>query len=279
VAKDVVENVVEPCTPGELFGGDVNIRTLDGRDKIAGKLGHEPEDECALLCHTAIRLEKERRGWVRRTSLVSVAVNGLITERVKLLLRLTHERVKPRFHIRQLVAYMVHKHLKKNLVRKPRNSPARNACKRKITNLVERLGEVLRAVLERDVPILRMTREKLRLTFEGVGHALVGVDVPLRTVHNADKAQFERIHASREHVKRVRPSIHQVQLGEDADCPPALWVDGPRELEGVGVGEVYVCGGDRENDAIVRVRVHMRVCIRVCMRVGWVRLSGCAGYG
>ena len=133
---------------------------------------------------------------------------------------------------------------------------------------------MLRAVLERDVPILWMICEKLRLTFEGVGHALVGVDVPLRTVHDADEAQFERIHASREHLMRVSASIHQVQLGEDADCPPTLWVDGSRELERVGVGEVYVCGGDRENDAIVRVRVHMRV----CMRVGWVRLSGCAGY-
>jgi hypothetical protein len=140
---------------------------------------------------------------------------------------------------------------------------------RKCTNLVERLGEVLRAVLERDVPILRMTSEKVHLAFECVGHALVDVNVPLRTVHDADEAQFERVHASREHVKRVRASIHQVQLREDADCPPALWVDGSRELERVGVGEVYVCGGDSENDAIVGVGVGVRmgVCMRVRMRV------------
>ena len=119
------------------------------------------------------------------------------------------------------------------------------------------------AVLDRDVPVLRMAFEKLGLAFEGVGHALVGVDVPLRTVHDADEAQFERIYASREHVERVRASIHQVQLGEDADCPPALWIDGSRELEGVGVGEVYVCGGDSENDAVVRVRMCM--CMRVYM--------------
>lgn len=104
-----------------------------------------------------------------------------------------------------------------------------------------------------------MTFEKLRLAFEGVGHALVGVDVPLRTVHDADETQFERVHASREHVKRVGASIHQVQLGEDADCPPALWVNGSRELERVRVGEIYICGGDRENDTVVRVRVRMRV--------------------
>ena len=127
---------------------------------------------------------------------------------------------------------MVHKHLKKT-------SFTTRACKRKNTNLVESLGEVFRAILDHDVPVLQMTFEELCLAFEGVGHVLVGVDIPLRTVHDADEAQFERVHASCEHVERVRASIHQVQLGEDADCPPALWVDGPHELVGVGVGKVY----------------------------------------
>ena len=72
-----------------------------------------------------------------------------------------------------------------------------------------------------------MTAEELRLAFEGVGNALVGVDVPLRTVHDADEAQFRRVHASHdEHVKRVRASIHQVQFSDDVDCPPVLCVDG-----------------------------------------------------
>jgi len=57
VSKDVVEDVVDPCAAGELFGGDVDVRTLDGRDKVAGELGHEPEDERALLCDAAVRLE------------------------------------------------------------------------------------------------------------------------------------------------------------------------------------------------------------------------------
>jgi hypothetical protein len=58
------------------------------------------------------------------------------------------------------------------------------------------------------------------------------------------ETQFARVHASREHIKR----------GEDAECPPALWVDGSRELKGVrvGVGEVYVYDGD-ENDTIAQV--------------------------
>jgi hypothetical protein len=120
---------------------------------------------------------------------------------------------------------------------------------------------MLRAVLERDVPILRMTSEELRLAPERVGHALVAVNVPLRAVHDADKAQLERVHAPREHVERVRVRIHQVQLGEDRDRPPTLRVDGARELERVRVGEVHICGGDREDDANVRVRVCVRVCV------------------
>jgi hypothetical protein len=48
--------------------------------------------------------------------------------------------------------------------------------------------------------------------------------------------------------EHVLTGIHQVQLGEDADCLLTLWVDGSRELEGVGIGVVYVCGGEHKND-------------------------------
>jgi hypothetical protein len=68
------------------------------------------------------------------------------------------------------------------------------------------------AIPEHDAPILWMTSEKLHLVFEGVGHALVIVDVPLRMVRDVDEAQFEQVHMSREHVERVCASIHQVRL-------------------------------------------------------------------
>ena len=61
VAKDVIENVVDSCATRELLCGNVNVRALDGRNKVAGKLGHEPENECALLCNTAARLERDGR--------------------------------------------------------------------------------------------------------------------------------------------------------------------------------------------------------------------------
>ncbi len=40
ISKDVIENVVDPCATVELFGGDVNVRTLDRRDEVTSELGH-----------------------------------------------------------------------------------------------------------------------------------------------------------------------------------------------------------------------------------------------
>jgi len=54
VAKHVVEDVVDPCAAGELFGGDVDVRTLDGREKVAGELRHKPKDKRALLYDAAV---------------------------------------------------------------------------------------------------------------------------------------------------------------------------------------------------------------------------------
>lgn len=72
-------------------------------------------------------VDKRKLYTLRKMSLVSVAVNGLITERVEVMLHFTHERVKPRLHIRQLVAHMVHKHLKKSC-----SKPAQLASKKRM---------------------------------------------------------------------------------------------------------------------------------------------------
>ena len=73
-----------------------------------------------------------------------------------------------------------------------------------------------------------MVLEEVGLAPERVGHALV---VQLRAVHDADKAELEQEHAPREYVERMRAHIHQVEVGQDADCPPALRID----REGLGV--------------------------------------------
>ena len=48
-AKDVVEDVVNACTARELFCADVHFGAIDGGDEVSCELGHEPEDEGALL--------------------------------------------------------------------------------------------------------------------------------------------------------------------------------------------------------------------------------------
>ena len=73
-----------------------------------------------------------------------------------------------------------------------------------------------------------MVLEEVGLAPERVRHALV---VQLRVVHDADKAKLEQEHAPREYVERMRAHIHQVEVGQDADCPPALRID----REGLGV--------------------------------------------
>ena len=143
-----------------------------------------------------------------RAHLVLVAVNRRVTERVQLLLRLAHERVQPRLHVRQLVPDMVHE------------------------DLVERLREVLRPVLVRDVAVRGVGAEELGLGVERVRERLVRVDVCLRAVHDADEAELERVDAPGEDVERVRACVHEVELGEHADRASALGVDGARELEG-----------------------------------------------
>ena len=48
-AEDVVEDVVYPCAARELLRGDVDARAVDGRDKVARELRHQPQHERALL--------------------------------------------------------------------------------------------------------------------------------------------------------------------------------------------------------------------------------------
>lgn len=48
-AEDVVEDVVDARAARELLGGDVDGGAVDGGDKVARELGHEAEDERALL--------------------------------------------------------------------------------------------------------------------------------------------------------------------------------------------------------------------------------------
>ena len=86
-------------------------------------------------------------------------------------------------------------------------------------NQVKRFREVFCPVLVRDIPKLHIVLEKLGFALKRVRHGVLRVDVPLRAVHDTEEAELQRVHPSREYVKRVRARIHQVLLRQDADCP------------------------------------------------------------
>ena len=110
------------------------------------------------------------------TDLVDVLVYRGIAERVQLLLRLPHKRIQPRLHIRQLIPNMIQQHR------------------------IQLLLKILRPILMRDIPIRRMTPKELFLSRKSVAHVLLGVDVLLAAVHDADEAELERVDAASQDV-------------------------------------------------------------------------------
>jgi len=106
----------------------------------------------------------------------------------------------------------------------------------------------------RDVAVPRVRAEEVLLGAQLVAHGLGRVDVLLAAPDDADETELERVDAAGQDVGGVRAGVHEVQLGEDADRAPALRVDGPSELERLGVGEVDIGRRDGEDDAADDVR-------------------------
>ena len=99
----------------------------------------------------------------------------------------------------------------------------------------------------RNIPIRRMVLEEVIFALPRILQGLLRIDVLLAAVDHTDEAEFEGVHAPRKDVQRVRASVHDIKLSKHANGTPPLRVDGARELEGVGVGEVSVGGGDGED--------------------------------
>jgi hypothetical protein len=97
-----------------------------------------------------------------------------------------------------------------------------------ITNLVKGLCKVLSAILVRDIAVSRVVTEKLCLAIACIRHRLFRVDILLTTVHDTNEAEFEGVDATGEDIERICTRIHEIELGEDANRPPALAVDRAR---------------------------------------------------
>lgn len=71
----------------------------------------------------------------------------------------------------------------------------------------------------------------------------------LTTVYDADKPKLERVDATSEDISGIGSCIHQIKFGKNTDGTFAVWIDRARQFEGVGVGEIDICGGYGENHA------------------------------
>ena len=76
--KDVVEYVVYTCTAREFFRANVDFGTIDRGDEVPCELGHEPEDERALLLGVKMSVKAGKRKEI--VYLVFVSENRRVAE-------------------------------------------------------------------------------------------------------------------------------------------------------------------------------------------------------
>ena len=73
---------------------------------------------------------------------------------------------------------------------------------------VQRLGEETRSAAGGNVPVCGVMLEELSLGLEGVLHWLAALNILLRSVDDADEAEFERVDTPRQDFKRISPMVH-----------------------------------------------------------------------
>jgi len=100
-----------------------------------------------------------------------------------------------------------------------------------------------------DIPIRWMIPEELRLTVEGVRHALLRVDVLLTSIHDANKAQFQWVHSPSEDIKCIGSCVHKVELRQDTNSASALRINGTGKFQRLRISEIDICRGDCQYDA------------------------------
>jgi len=157
-----MEDVVYTGTSGKFLCGDVDIRTLDRRDKVPSELGHKPENDRSLL--------------------VFVSKECFITKRIELLLCLSHECVEAGFHVWYLIPNMVHENLELRKFREPSAQ-----CLSSETCLVKGLCQVLGALLMCNSPIGRVVGKELRLALQRRVHGFIGVNILLTPIHDTNE--------------------------------------------------------------------------------------------
>lgn len=98
------------------------------------------------------------------------------------------------------------------------------------------------------IPVSWATFEEVRFGIHRIFERFFSVNILLTPVDDSNEAEFQWVYSPVKDIHGVRPSIHQVYLGQDADRPPTLGIDGAGELQGFRIGKVYISSGDGQDD-------------------------------
>ena len=97
-------------------------------------------------------------------------------------------------------------------------------------HLVERLCQVLGALLMCNILIGRVGDEEFLLTVQRRGHGFLCIDILLTPIHDTNEPELEGVCPSGQDVISVSSGVHEIEFGKDSNGPTALRVHRPSEL-------------------------------------------------
>ena len=82
-----------------------------------------------------------------------------------------------------------------------------------MTRLVERLGQVLCALLVCDILVGWVGSKKFSLTVQRCGHGLLRIDILLTPIHHTNEAESKRVCPPGQDIIGIGSGIHKIELG------------------------------------------------------------------
>lgn len=119
--------------------------------------------------------------------------------------------------------------------------------------MVQCLGQEFCAAAMGDIAVDRVGPEEVVLLLARFVHRQVLHNILLAPVYDTDKAEFEWIRPTSEHVECVGAGVHEIELGQYAQSTQAARVDRASELERIRVGQVDVGRRDCQDDTAMCV--------------------------
>lgn len=144
----------------------------------------------------------------------------------KFLLCLPHQSVEPSLNIGQTVANMGHQ------------------------SRIESLCQKLRSTTVRHIPISGMVPEKLLFRLQRLSQWLAALNVLLRSIDNANEAQFQGVNPTSENIQSVCTMVHEVQFGQHTNRPPSHGIYLAGEFQSLGVDKINVGRRHRKDNAV-----------------------------